>query len=88
MFLRFFFTDSNESIVMNAAACPNAKCNEYINVQNNTKEDECGSCGATITTEHISKYYEIMELTKLHIENMKDVACKNFFENSYQFNCI
>lgn len=61
---------------MNAAACPNEKCCELLNLYAVPIPSECLKCKAEITTEHVETFNEIMELTKIHVENMKDIACE------------
>lgn len=61
---------------MNAAACPNEKCNEFLNLYAEPLPTECTKCKAEIGTEHVETFMEIMELTKIHVENMKDIACE------------
>lgn len=68
------FADPTESVIMNAAACPNDQCDECLNLDNLIVE--CGRCGAKVTDEFSIRFDEVMHLTKTHIENMKDIACE------------
>lgn len=61
---------------MNAAACPNEKCSEFLNLYAEPIPSECTKCKAKISPEHVETFNEIMELTKIHVENMKDIACE------------
>lgn len=77
----FFFCDCArclnpvESIESNAAACPNAKCNEYLDIRR--LNDVCPKCNAAITNEHKDRFSEVIELTQMHLDQMKDIACKS-----------
>lgn len=62
--------DPLEPVMMAGAACTNKKCSEPINIQT----DCCTKCGAEITDNHRARYNEVMEFTKNHLDNMKEMA--------------
>ncbi|KAG4070194.1 hypothetical protein HA402_003884 [Bradysia odoriphaga] len=64
--------DPIESIESNAAACPNSKCNEYLDLCRLI--DACPKCNAPITIEYAERFHEVVELTKTHLDKMKDIA--------------
>lgn len=64
--------DPQETRQMNAAACPNRKCNASVNFE----LDKCQDCDAPVTTERRDAYNEIMTLTQTSLDSMKEVACK------------
>lgn len=78
----FFFCDCTrclntvESVESTAAACPNVKCGEYLDFLR--LNDACPKCNAVITKEQIERFYEVVEFTKMHLDKMKDIACKLF----------
>lgn len=89
---------------MSSASCPNKNCTEMIFLAENTKLPfECEKCKQTITAKHRETYSEVMNLTKLHLDQMKmsRVACKRIlcsiciletsfgFENFiFRFGCL
>lgn len=64
-----------ESVESNAAACPNSKCNEYLDLRHLT--DACPKCNARITDEYVDRFREVVEFTRMHLDKMKDIACKS-----------
>lgn len=64
-----------ESIESNAAACPNSRCNEYLDFLRSN--DVCPKCKAVVTNEQVDRFHEVVELTKMHLDKMKDIACKS-----------
>lgn len=72
------FSDQREPLEMSSASCPNKNCAEMIFFAENTKlPSECEKCKQTITAKHRDTYTEVMDLTKLHLDQMKmsRVAC-------------
>lgn len=69
--------DPTEQLEMNAAACPNKKCNAYLNVQSLPCAEpfKCEKCHTIITHDFVENFHDTMEFTKTHVENMKDIAC-------------
>lgn len=59
---------------MNAAACPNSKCNEPQYFQSNAIS-ECQKCETKIDQEFIKTFNELIECTRTHLNSMKDIAC-------------
>lgn len=53
-------TDPRETLEMKAAACLNAKCNEFVDIESKT----CQRCGATLNKTHCSNYHSVMKLTE------------------------
>lgn len=67
---------------MNAGACPNAKCNEFIDFQSTKKYPiKCMRCDEVITEEHHQKYMDIMHASRMHLDSMKmsSFACKKYY---------
>lgn len=62
---------------MNAAACPNKKCNAFINFEclEASTTSSCEKCHTTIQQDFFERFNETVDLTKSHVENMKDIAC-------------
>lgn len=77
----FFFCDCSrcldpvESTESNAAVCPNSKCNEYLDSLQSY--NACPKCSAEITPGYFERFYEVVEFTKMHLDKMKDIACKS-----------
>lgn len=69
----FHCTDPVERMEMNAAACPNVKCDGRIQMAD---ERKCDRCEALASDELVVKFDEIMDVTKTHVENMKEIACE------------
>lgn len=75
-----------ESVESNGAACSNSKCNEILNFHQSIKE--CPKCNAIVTNEKIERFHEVLEFTKMQLDEMKDIACKLFqFFNFYSRTC-
>lgn len=66
--------DEKESIDMLAAACPNRDCPELLDLSN----EECSQCGEPIKVERRNEFKEVVEFSKMHLLNMKEIACKTF----------
>lgn len=66
--------DAVISIESNAAACPNSKCNEYLDSLR--LNDACPKCKTLLTNEQIERFHEVMEFTKMHLDKMKEISCK------------
>lgn len=64
---------------MNTGACPNKKCDEFIDYDS-IKEfpTKCNRCNEDITEKHYQNFKEIMQTTRSHLEELKmsDVTCK------------
>lgn len=58
-----------------AAKCPNKLCSAAISIE----QDQCNECSTKITQPYRDLYEEVIELTKSHLQLMKDVACKLHF---------
>ncbi|KAL3280383.1 hypothetical protein HHI36_017870 [Cryptolaemus montrouzieri] len=58
---------------MAAAACPNSACDNPI-VGCEFEAGRCSKCEEEITNEFHQKFQEVIELTDLHLQNMKDLA--------------
>lgn len=62
-------TNPQEDLEMQAAACPNCKCNEYIDIEIKS----CQRCGTEINQTLRNKYYEVKKLTKIFLNSkLKD----------------
>lgn len=64
---------------MNSGACPNAKCNEFIDFDSiKIFPTKCKKCDEHITEKHNQHYKDIMYATRMHLDTMKmsSVACK------------
>lgn len=57
---------------MESACCPNRKCKACVDV----KLTNCSACGTGISPRHRNGFNEVMELTKLQLGSMKEVACR------------
>lgn len=71
--------DEREPLEMSSASCPNQHCDEMIFfIQNIKLPFECKKCKQMITSKHQQTYNEIMDLTRMHLDQMKmsNVACK------------
>lgn len=87
--------DEKEPIEMNAAACPNQKCDEFIEFDSiNGLPTKCNRCNEKITEKHYQQFKEITQATRLHLDSLKmsNVACKqhasiiqktNFYHSNY-----
>lgn len=64
---------------MNAGACTNPKCNEYIDIESCKRFPiKCEKCDETITEKHYQLYKDIMHATRMHLDTMQtsSTACK------------
>lgn len=66
--------DEKESLEMLAAACPNQNCPEMVDLSN----DKCFNCDEPIKIDRRTEFKEVMEFSKMHLLNMKEIACKTF----------
>uniref|UniRef100_A0A1I8MCF8 MYND-type domain-containing protein n=2 Tax=Musca domestica TaxID=7370 RepID=A0A1I8MCF8_MUSDO len=77
--------DSQESLEMESACCPNRKCKACVDV----KLTNCSACGTGISPRHRNGFNEVMELTKLQLGSMKEVAyldvCKVLLNKQEEF---
>ncbi|XP_055380486.1 histone-lysine N-methyltransferase SMYD3 isoform X2 [Condylostylus longicornis] len=62
--------DEQEMLEMVSPACQNKKCSGFVSLSKN----ECQVCKRIITKDFIKQYEEVMEFTKNHLENMKEIA--------------
>ncbi|XP_055857396.1 histone-lysine N-methyltransferase SMYD3 [Episyrphus balteatus] len=62
--------DPQETVEMNGGVCPNKNCSEMVNMSLNN----CSKCGTGISPKHRNAYNEVLALTKLHLENMKETT--------------
>lgn len=62
---------------MNAAACPNPKCNEVLNLQND-ETIKCPRCEEAVSEKCRQTFRDVMSATRMHLDKMKmcNVACK------------
>jgi hypothetical protein len=66
--------DPVESHKMNAAACPNSKCDEPIDLRH-ASIDECPKCEQAITQQFKDEFKLVSEFTRQKLFEMKDIAC-------------
>ncbi|XP_068910338.1 histone-lysine N-methyltransferase SMYD3 isoform X2 [Tenebrio molitor] len=59
---------------INAAACPNDQCDNYIDAESASANDKCGKCGAAITENFLELFKQVIEFTDIHLQNMKQLA--------------
>lgn len=61
---------------MNAAACPNPKCSEPLNLESETVK--CPRCDEVILDKYRQMFKEVMSVTHMNLDKMKmsSVACK------------
>ncbi|KAJ8940317.1 hypothetical protein NQ318_014391 [Aromia moschata] len=57
---------------MTGAACPNKNCEGCIDINSIKADQACQKCGTLVTEDFIREYHEIMDITNVHLENMKD----------------
>lgn len=60
---------------MTGSVCPNPKCDNCIAINNIEAGHKCEKCYTIVTGEFIQEFHEIMEMTQMHLNNMKDTAC-------------
>lgn len=68
---------------MNAGACPNEKCNEFIDFESiEAYPTNCKRCSERITETHHQHFKEILNMTQMHLDKMKlsSVACKFWYQ--------
>lgn len=64
---------------MKAGACPNAKCMEAVNFESiKAFPTKCNQCGERILEHHNQQFKDVMDATRMHLDNMKtsSIACK------------
>lgn len=77
--IHFHKIDEREPIEMNAGACLNAKCTEYIDYDSiKIYPTKCQKCNELITKKNYQQFKEILNTTKTHLDSLKSssVACK------------
>lgn len=74
--------DASQERSMNAAACPNPKCSEPLDLRAPAEPpSECVRCGASICPQHVQRFREVVDMTKSSIAEMQRTACES------QYNC-
>ncbi|XP_072385972.1 histone-lysine N-methyltransferase SMYD3 isoform X2 [Diabrotica undecimpunctata] len=61
-------------IEMTGAACPNSDCSNCIDSFTIKPDDECSACGTIISEEFIQLFQDVMDMTCMHLENMKETT--------------
>lgn len=64
---------------MNTGACPNKKCDEFIEFSAiNSFPTKCIRCTEEITEKHYQQFKDIMQATRSHLDSLKmsNIACK------------
>uniref|UniRef100_A0A6P7GVB7 Histone-lysine N-methyltransferase SMYD3-like n=1 Tax=Diabrotica virgifera virgifera TaxID=50390 RepID=A0A6P7GVB7_DIAVI len=61
-------------IEMTGAACPNSDCNNCFDSFTIKPDDECSACGTIISGEFIQLFQDVMDMTCMHLENMKETT--------------
>lgn len=64
---------------MNAGACPNQKCDAFIEYNSiNKLPSKCSKCSEQITEKDYQQFKDIMQATRSHLDSLKmsNVACK------------
>ncbi|CAH1154974.1 unnamed protein product [Phaedon cochleariae] len=59
-------------IEMTGAACPNLKCDNCIDSMNMAPGQTCQKCNEVITKEFIENFKEVIDITNMHLDNMKE----------------
>ncbi|XP_970424.2 histone-lysine N-methyltransferase SMYD3 isoform X1 [Tribolium castaneum] len=59
---------------INAAACPNEKCDNHIDTEIITPGDKCAKCDTVVSETFLKRFKEVIEFTDLHLQNMKQLA--------------
>lgn len=66
---------------MNAAACPNSKCIQMIQFDENGAKlpFNCSKCDQPITEKHLQTFRDVSIATRMHLDKMKmsNVACNS-----------
>lgn len=70
-------SDQREPSEMNAAACPNPKCSESLNLQTD-ETTKCPKCDEAISEKYRQMFRDVMSVSRMHLDKMKmsNVACK------------
>lgn len=72
--------DREQAILMNSAACPNRTCSGPIDPAGDSDTDsQCSQCDTEIPASFLRKYKNVIEATKLHLQEMK-LACILFIQ--------
>lgn len=70
--------DEEETQLMNAACCPNKKCDAAVNITDSI--EECPKCGQTIDNSFIDRFKTVMTFTKEKLDEMKTIAYLDILE--------
>lgn len=65
---------------MNAGACPNQKCDAFIEFNSINKFPvKCSKCSEEVSENDHQQFKEIMHATRVHLDSLKSskVACKH-----------
>lgn len=76
---------------MNTGACPNRKCDEFIDFDAIAQfPTKCIKCSEEITGKHHQQFKDIMQATRSHLDALKmsNVACAYQFHISRSMNEI
>lgn len=60
---------------MTGAACPNRECSSCIDTSSIKAGNTCSTCDTVISEDFLKEYQDVMEITMMHLENMKETAC-------------
>lgn len=71
-------------VEMTGAACPNSKCDNCIDTGSIKPNQQCSKCNTIVTEEFLNEFRDVMEMTQMHLENMKETTCILFITN-YSF---
>lgn len=67
--------DAEQSVLMNSAACPNEECGGWVSSDGeNGAAVKCSECDANVPAAFLRKYKNVMDSTKMHLQEMK-LAC-------------
>ncbi|CAH1099652.1 unnamed protein product [Psylliodes chrysocephalus] len=61
-------------IEMTGAACPNSDCDNCIDSISMQPGDKCSKCDSLITEEFIKTFKEVLDMTCMHLDSMKDTT--------------
>lgn len=61
-------------IEMTGSVCPNLKCDNCIDIHNTESGDICPKCNTLISADFKREFNEIMEMTQIHLNNMKETT--------------
>lgn len=60
---------------MIGAACPDKKCRSCIDGSSIKPGNRCSSCDTVISEDFVKEYQDVMDITAMHLANMKETAC-------------